>query len=178
MFYLESKRTYLRRFNINDLNDLYDLVSNKNVAVNAGWKPYNTIIEVKNYLNYLMLDFNSLAIIDKKNNKVIGSISIYEDKKRENLECKAVGYALNESYWGKGIMSEVLGCFIEFVFKKTPIKMLTIYHFEFNKRSKRVIEKNKFVYEGTLRDSMLLYNNTLVDVCCYSLKREEYLNGK
>ena len=71
-------------------------------------------------------------------------------------------------------MSEVLLGLINYVFKNTSIMLLSIYHFPFNIRSKRVIEKCGFIYEGTIRKCTTLYNGAIVDNVCYSLSKEEF----
>ncbi len=34
--------------------------------------------------------------------KVIGSIGYENDKKRPDINCKELGFAMGEDYWGKG----------------------------------------------------------------------------
>ena len=99
----------------------------------------------------------------------------YKDDKRNNPYCYMIGYVLNEAYWGKGIMSEVLSSFVSFLFNSTNINLLTIYHFPNNNRSRRVIEKCGFKYEGILRDATLMFDGKLLDNVCYSLKKDEFI---
>lgn len=174
MFYLETKRTFLREFNIYDLKDVYEYCSNPNVGPNAGWPIHKSMEETRGILINMIKNKENFAIVNKSNNKVIGSIGIYKDNKRDNEYCKMIGYVLNEVYWGKGIMSEVMREFIKFIFTNTQIMILSIYHFPSNYRSKRVIEKCGFFYEGILRKSTTMYNGAILDNVCYSLTREEF----
>ena len=178
MFYLNLNRVYLREFMMSDLLDVFEYCSNPNVGPNAGWKEHKTIEETRRILISMINEKENFAIVNKSNNKVIGSIGLYKDFKRENSYCKMVGYVLNESYWGKGIMSEVLNGFISYIFSNTSINLLTIYHFPNNYRSRRVIEKSGFIYEGILRKCTTLYNGLLVDNVCYSLTKDEYIAKK
>ena len=178
MFYLELKRVFIRDFNMMDLYDVFEYSSNPNVGPNAGWPVHKNIEETKAALVSLINKKETFAIVSKINNKVIGSIGIYKDDKRKNPYCYMIGYVLNEAYWGKGIMSEVLSSFVSFLFNSTNINLLTIYHFPHNLRSKRVIEKCGFKYEGILRKATLLFDETIQDNVCYSLTKEEYLKDK
>ena len=46
-----------------------------------------------------------------------------------------------------------------------------------NQRSRRVIEKAGFVYEGMERRSNRIYDGTIQDLFIYSLMREEWEKG-
>ena len=56
--------------------------------------------------------------------------------------------------------------------------MLTVYHFPWNDRSRRVIEKCGFRKEGTLRESFVRFDGTLMDEVCCSLTVEEWKEGR
>ncbi|MEG1896532.1 MAG: GNAT family protein, partial [Oscillospiraceae bacterium] len=43
-----------------------------------------------------------------------------------------------------------------------------------NERSRRVIEKVGFTYEGTLRQEFVRFDNRVFDSMVYSMTREEY----
>ena len=174
MFYLELNRVYLRDFKITDLYDVYEYASNPNVGPNAGWPAHKNIEETKKVLSTMIYRNETFAIVNKANNKVIGSIGVYKDEKRSNPFCCMLGYVLNENYWGKGIMCEVLQGMITYIFKNTNINLISIYHFPNNFRSRRVIEKCGFKYEGILRKVTSMYDGSIQDNVCYSLTRVEY----
>ena len=110
----------------------------------------------------------------KESNKVIGSIGLHKDVKREMENAKMIGM-----YWlktiGKGYATEAARRVIQYAFEELGFDLISVYHFPHNKRSKRVIEKCGFKYEGTLRNATVLYNGNVYDELCYSLTREEYL---
>ena len=174
MFYLYLKRVYLRYFIMSDLLDLYEYCSNPYVGPNAGWAPHKNIDESRNILVKLINNKECFAIVDTKTNKVIGSIGLYKDFKREHPNCRMIGYVLNPLFWGKGIMCEVVNGLIDYLFKNTSLTLLSVYHFAWNLKSKRVIEKCGFKYEGIIRGATILYDGSIVDNMCYSLSKEEY----
>lgn len=175
---LETERLILRTWNIDDLEDFYEYAKSPEVGPNAGWKPHESKEESASILNAFINSGEVWAIELKENQKVIGSVGLHADKKRENVNSKMLGYALSANYWGHGIMTEVVNSIIEFAFNELNIDVLSVYHYPFNMRSKRVIEKCGFRYEGTIRYASKLHDGTVVDDMCYSILKDEYLNNK
>ena len=85
-----------------------------------------------------------------------------------------LGYVLSPDYWGRGLMTEAARRMVSCAFEELGAALLTIQHFPFNSRSKRVIEKCGFTYEGRLRRCFLRYDGEWLDECCYSMTRDEY----
>jgi len=110
----------------------------------------------------------------KESEKVIGSISLKNDVKRKVANANMIGYSLSQDYWGQGIMTEAVKRVLQYAFEDANSVLVSIYHFSFNKRSRRVIEKCGFVYEGKMRQSFQTYDGNIYDDMCYSLLREEY----
>lgn len=172
---IETDRLILREWTLDDVDDLYDYAKNPNVGPHGGWKPHESKEESLEILQTLFLDkYDSWAIVDKENGKVIGSIGYEEDVRRKGANCKELGYAMAEDYWGRGIMTEAAKAAIQYGFDAMQLDMVSIYRNPQNHRSGRVIEKCGFTYEGTLRQAYQIYDNTLRDVACYSMTREEY----
>lgn len=89
-----------------------------------------------------------------------------------------IGYALREESWGKGYMTEVVRRIIQFGFESLCLDLISVGHFEFNDRSRRVIEKCGFRYEGTLRRASSIFDGSVHDALVYSMLREEYFAAK
>lgn len=87
-----------------------------------------------------------------------------------------IGYVLSEDYWGKGLMSEAVKEVIRYLFEEVKLDIISCYHYPFNIRSKRVIEKSGFKYEGTLRLESRIYDGSVYDSVCYSITKQDYLN--
>jgi putative acetyltransferase len=71
-------------------------------------------------------------------------------------------------------MTEAATAAIRYAFEHMDIKLLTVHHYSHNVRSKRVIEKSGFRYEGTLRRCTQIFNGCIFDLCCYSMTKEEW----
>lgn len=172
---LETPRLLLRRFELADLEDFYEYASHPEVGPAAGWKPHENRQESEQILVDFIHGNEVWAIIWKETGKVIGSIGLHEDSHRSSSpDIKMLGYVLSPDYWGKGIMTEAARRVISYAFEECGMKLLSIQHFSFNQRSRRVIEKCGFTYEGTLRRCSLRFDGEWLDECCYSMTSEEY----
>jgi RimJ/RimL family protein N-acetyltransferase len=78
------------------------------------------------------------------------------------------GYWLAEPYWNRGIMTAVVGDFVEFVRTATDIVRLYAGIFAFNGASGRVLEKAGFRRVGTL-EKAAFKNGRFVDKILYEL---------
>lgn len=171
---LETERMILRPWKFEDLDDFYEYAQNVNVGPSAGWKPHrNKGVSLRVLQSFIERD-EVRAIVYKENNKVIGSIGVQHDEKRNGVNAKMIGYVLSEKYWGKGLMSEAVKEVIKYLFEKEKYDVISCYHYPFNIRSKRVIEKCGFKYEGTLRLASKIFDGSVYDDVCYSITKEDY----
>jgi ribosomal-protein-alanine N-acetyltransferase len=84
-----------------------------------------------------------------------------------------IGYWLGEPYWGKGYAEESLALICYFCFKHLEAAVIASSAFTGNLGSRRVMEKNGFVFEGTLR-SQIFKDGKWIDLWHLSLLREEW----
>lgn len=171
---IETARLLLRPFLETDLEDIYEYAKNPNIGPNAGWKPHENLDESKVILNSFMEKDEVLAIVWKENNKVIGSLGLHIDQLRSADNVKSLGYVLSEDYWGRGIITEAAKAILNYAFTELNLTMVTVHHYPYNHRSKRVIEKCGFVYEGTLRHCVKIFNGNIYDLVCYSMTKTEW----
>ena len=172
---LFTERLILRGFHYSDLDDFFDYAKNPNVGPNAGWKPHENKRESLSVLRQFVNSDEVWAIVYKDNKKVIGSIGLHKDAKRSNRYARMIGYALSEEYWGQGLATEAAKCVIQYGFEILKLDIISVYHYPHNYRSKRVIEKCGFKYEGTLRQASILFDGNSYDEVCYSMTMDEYL---
>ena len=105
---METERLWLRPWRIEDLEDFYTYCKEPDVGPWAGWKPHESREESREILSrWLQEDGDEvrLAIVDKFNGRVIGSLVLEEDGHRG---CKSLGYVLGKPYWGRGYMTEAV----------------------------------------------------------------------
>lgn len=163
-----------------DLDDFFAYARNDKVGPMAGWKPHATKYESRKVLRSFVGQKNVWTIWHKADKKSIGSIGLHEDSRRDlsREECLCLGYVLSEDYWGQGYMLEGCREVLSYAFREKYLDMVTIYHYDFNLQSKRVIEKLGFHFEGVLRSGSRDYRGRLYDTYCYSLTRDEYLEAR
>ena len=85
--------------------------------------------------------------------ELIGGIGfqMQADVQRHSAE---VGYWLGEPHWGRGITTRAVAAIVDYAFGHFDLVRLYAYVFEGNVASERVLEKNGFVCEGVLRQSV------------------------
>ena len=171
---LETERLILRQWSRKDAAALFDYARDPDVGPNAGWKPHADIAESRLIIKELFRKNMTWAIEEKASGAVIGSIGLEPDKYRPEIESREMGYSLAKSRWKRGYMTEAAERVIRYAFDELNLTVLMIRTGEANLRSRRVIEKCGFTYEGTLRRAYRLYDGALREVRCYSMLREEY----
>lgn len=149
---LETKRLILRRFKLEDANDVYNnYASNDNVTRYLSWPSHQSVDVSRHYIEYLVACYKNIdkyewAIELKEIKKVIGSIGIvrinYED---ESVE---IGYVIGEDYWGKGLTPEALTKVIEFIKEEIKPKKIKGRHDVMNPNSGVVMRKVGMRYVG------------------------------
>ncbi len=178
MVMLETERLILRAWKLEDLDDFFEYAKDPDVGPNAGWKPHKTKEESLRILENFIEKDEVWAIVNKENGKAIGSIGMHEDEKRKDANAKMIGYVLSKDYWGHGLMTEAANKVLEYLFNGKNIELVSCYHYPFNIRSKRVIEKCGFKFEGILRHASKIFNGEVYDDYCYSITRDEYMEMK
>lgn len=84
------------------------------------------------------------AITERNSGRLIGSVGLHRDEKRSCENVKMLGYVIGRPWWGKGYATEAAKAALRYGFRHMHLKMITIYHYPFNSRSRRVVEKCGF----------------------------------
>lgn len=175
---LISERLILREWRESDSSDLYEYAKSDLVGPNAGWKPHKDENESKEIIKMFIKSDCVHAIVLKSENKVIGGIGIHNrkpDEKLDNLEQREFGYVLNPKYWGNGYVPEAVNCLIDYGFNELNLDLIWCGHYDFNNKSKRVIEKCGFRYKFTKNEKIKLLDNKEVTTLYYNISKSEYL---
>lgn len=170
---LETNRLILREWEMDDVNDLYAYAKNPHVGPTAGWKAHESIEESLHTLQAFREANDIWAIECKEDRKVIGQLRLSADKDRGKFSmynaAKYISYALSETYWGKGYMTEAVKRVVQYAFEELKIEVLTAFYYPDNIRSKRVLEKCGFQYETTIQSA----ENGLTH-CVWSIWKSDY----
>lgn len=167
-----GERIIIRDLSFKDDKDYLEYASNPNVGPNAGWKPVENIDIARKIIASHILSKETFAIVLDK--KLIGTISLYNNGIRKYAFSKSLGFSLNYDYWGMGYMTEAVKLMVDYAFNHTNCEILEVGHHSNNLRSKAVIEKCGFKYNGRIDYFKKLYDGRLVDADFYSLKKKDY----
>jgi putative acetyltransferase len=177
---IETQRLILRGWRLADLEDLYEYARHPDVGPLAGWEPYASREESFAALKSFIEEDDRWAIVLKETGKVIGALRLYPDENRGNFSANhsanLINYVLSADYWGKGYMTEAVKRVVQYAFEETNTKLLSVFHLPHNLRSKRVIEKCGFQYEGTIVQGYENYDGQIFDSVCYHILKSEYHN--
>jgi len=159
----------LIEINENQANDYYEIFSSENVCKYFDMIPFKSIDDSKIFIK------NAIKTIkDKKvarysillNQNIVGSICLYSiilHQKRASI-----GYALNEKYWGKGIMKQAINQ-IELIGKNNySINRMQATVLSQNIKSKKLLQNCDYHYEGLLQQYENWEGKGFVDLEMYS----------
>ena len=177
---LTTERLILRPWRESDLADFYEYASVDGVGQMAGWNPHRNMEESQAILNRFIEGRHVFALEHK--GKVIGSLGVEKYNEEDHPQLAAlcgreIGYVLSKTYWGQGLMPEAVKAVIDWLFRDMQLDFIICGHFDWNSRSRRVIEKCGFRYVktvefktriGTVENAMdyILYHPERGDITC------------
>ena len=178
---LETDRLILRRFTIEDAQDMYDnWASDPEVTKFLTW-PTHTGPDVSERVlsewipHYEEPDFYNWAIVWKKTGMVIGNISVVKQTKNQTdyiSDSADIGYCMSRAFWGQGIMPEALKAVIRFLFESEGFYRVAACPDINNPRSGRVMEKAGMREEGIWRGGGK-NNSGIHDLVWHAILRDE-----
>ena len=152
---IETKRLILRRFRIEDADDMYNSwASDPEVTRYLTWPAHSSVEVTKMLLSdwvsrYENGAFFNWAIEYKETGRVIGNISVVS--LIEEIEAAEIGYCMGRAYWGQGLMPEALEAVIGYLFDVVGMNRIWAGHDVNNPKSGRVMDKAGMRQEGILR---------------------------
>lgn len=176
---LTTERLILRAWKETDLDDLYEYAKNELVGPNAGWAVHKSKEESKEIIDMFIRSGETYAIVLKKEDRVIGSIGLHDRKPDMDIvevNQREIGYVLNPKYWGMGIMPEAVNCLLEYGFSELNLDLIWCCHFDFNSKSKRVIEKCGFKYKFQKKEKLKALGDKEVTTLCYNISKIDYID--
>jgi RimJ/RimL family protein N-acetyltransferase len=164
----------IRDYAREDVDSLVKYANNQNVSKflrDSFPFPY-TKNDAEKWIDFVIKNPGSLFFAIADSEELIGAIGAvpFDDVHRYSAE---IGFWLGEPFWEKGIISKALNYFCNFLFSNYDFNRLTANVFEGNEASKKVLEKNGFVLEGTLKNSVFKENRFL-DFHIYGLLKEQF----
>ncbi|MBU5225702.1 GNAT family N-acetyltransferase [Clostridium senegalense] len=153
--FLESERFYLKEVNYSLKDEFIKMMSDDESMKNSGMEITNVEKQCDMYLKKVKNMYENKtgirwSIIDKKTEKFLGEIGIYNiDFNSNNAE---IGYSILKEYWRCGIASECILTVEEFFFNNLKMHKIIAKIDIKNTPSVKLIEKLNFYREGVLRE--------------------------
>ena len=173
---LETDRTILRRFTVDDAESVfYNWASDDEVTKYLTWPTHQSIDVSRGYIDFCVkgyadLSFYQWGIELKDTQELIGNISVV--KVIDEIDSLELGWVIGRKYWGKGYTAEAALKMIDFLFDKVGANCISAGHDVNNPNSGRVMQKIGMKYEGILRQSGR-NNQGIVDMAHYSIIKSE-----
>lgn len=174
---IETQRLLLRRWEHKDFQGYVPIVSDPQVMVPAGCQPAATLDVASAMFSRDLHNDLCFAIVLRQTGEVVGRIKLQSDMRRFHVNSLSVGYELRRDQWGRGYMTEALEAMVTYAFEKKGVDVLAVSHYADNHRSQRVIEKCGFKLEGVVPWACKRFDGKICDDVCYSILRQDYING-
>lgn len=172
---IETERLILRPIVESDAEDIYEYAQSMNVGIDAGWKPHESIEETREVMKLVFLNQESVfGMVLKETGKLFGSIGLIPDPKRQYDKTRMIGYSIGENYWGNGYTTEATRALLRFGFEELKLELISAYCYPYNERSRNVMKKCGFSYEGHLRLAEKRYDGVVLDNECYAIASPGY----
>ena len=149
----ETDRLILRRYKEDDLQDLFEYLSNPKVVE---FEPYKTMTmqEAKDNLKWRISTDEMIAVELKSMNKMIGNVYLG----KSDFDSLEIGFVFNEHYWKKGYVKESCEKLIEMAFQK-GIHRIYANCDPYNQNSWGLLERMGFTQEGYLKKNVYFWRD-------------------
>ncbi|USB33957.1 GNAT family protein [Paenibacillus sp. YPG26] len=177
---LQSDRVRLAKVEEKHLEELFGIYSNERVFDYCGIIPKHNKDTVRKMIPHFERDYLKRSVIkwgifnrqNQQEDRLIGIAEAFNFNQKVNMV--TIGYFLAEPCWGQGLATETVGLLTRFLFEDAEVNRIQAEVMPANEASKKVLLKNGYVHEGTLRQASLWAGKGIVDLEMYSQLRAEY----
>lgn len=151
---LTTERLRLRLIEPRDAEDLFPTYSDEEAMRFYGHEPYRSLDDALLLIEFRQADYEQRrgirwGITRKDDDRIIGSCGFHHFD--TNYYRAETGYILNRAFWGQGIMAEALSAILTYGFNEMGLHRIEAIIDIANERSKNLLLKLGFQYEGNLR---------------------------
>jgi len=177
---LKTNRLNLRPFSAADLDLLYSLHANEEVAKTT-IDGVQSLEQVKKHLDNFInhqekFGYSQWAVFEKESAKFVGRAGFTTRALNKEIgEKTEIRFALLPEFWGNGYASELTAELVKFSFEKLQLEIIAAANGPTNEKSHRVLIKNGFQFikktipEGYGSEGEIRY---------YLLNKNEFLKTK
>ena len=175
---LETERLYLRRFQNDDADAMFEnWASDPEVTKYLTWPTHiSREISTKVMSDWVKAyaddNYYQWGIVLKENgDKPIGCIAVVSQN--EDISMVHIGYCIGKTWWNQGIVTEALKVIIEFFFSEVRANRIEARFDPRNPSSGMVMKKCGMKYEGTLSNADW-NNQSICDASYYAILRADW----
>ena len=172
---LETERLILRQIEDDDVEELYEMLSDPEVAKFDYFYPVKSKEEAMKFIKRYKdeLDENeeiTWGIILKETNKLLGTCCLGDFD--EGARRSEIGYDITRIEWCKGYATEALEAVVDYGFNFMNLNRIEATVTPGNEASIKVLRKLNFVQEGIVRERDLIKGKLEDGIIMSVLKRE------
>jgi len=151
---LSTNRLFLRQIQPQDAEDLFKTFSDEEAMQFYGHEPHRSVDETHALIEQIQARYARREAIRwgitlKGESRVIGSCGFHQfDAGFHRAE---TGYELHRTFWGQGVMTEAVSAILTYGFTELELHRVEAVIDIANERSKGLLLKLGFTYEGNLR---------------------------
>lgn len=156
---LETPRLLLRQMERSDATDMYEYARLQETTRYLLWSPHPSPEYTRAYLTmigrfYRKGQFFDWAVVEKASGRMIGTCGF--TRLEQNHRVGEIGYVLNPAYHGRGFATEAASAVIRYGFETLELNRIEGRYMVENIASRKVMEHCGLVFEGVLRQSMMV----------------------
>ena len=151
---LTTNRLLLRQIQPNDTESLFAIFSDEEAMQFYGHEPHRSLDDTQELIRQIQTRHGRREVLHwgialQGEDRVIGSCSFHHFD--EGFHRAETGYELNRAFWGKGMMTEAMSAILTYGFTELGLHRVEAIIDIMNERSKSLLLKLGFTYEGNLR---------------------------
>lgn len=145
----------LRQFTPNDKQALIELANNWNIAKNLrdGFPHPYTEKDADKFILDSMEATPTTRFCIEKDGVYVGNVGLHPDSDIYRMNAE-IGYFIGEPFWGQGIATQAIKMMVEYGFNELKLHRIQAGVFDYNTRSRRVLENAGFEYEGRAKEAV------------------------
>jgi [ribosomal protein S5]-alanine N-acetyltransferase len=173
---LSTKRLLLRHIVPDDAEALFAILSDDETMEFYGDEPQKSLDQAQELIGQIQARYAKREAIRwgitlPGEDKLIGSCSLFHFD--DGFHRAETGYELNRAFWGKGIMTEAVSAILTFGFSELGLHRIEAIIDIANERSKNLLRKLGFTYEGYLRQRFP-FRDQFLDEYYFGLLKDEW----
>jgi RimJ/RimL family protein N-acetyltransferase len=177
---LQTKRLFLRRFELSDGEDLRKLVGDRAIADTTLRIPHP--YEVGMAEEWILTQrprFEAgeevvFAVVLRESGQLIGGMGLVIEGQFRRAE---LGYWIGRPYWGNGYCTESGRAILEYGFQSLNLNRIHAYHFKRNPASGRVMQKLGMKHEGSSPQHIMKWG-VFEDIELYGILRSDWRSAR